>query len=163
MSLTRKIRIFLLAFLLSGPLFVQADEDEPAYLQTPLMDGQEFDLEKHRGKVVMVNFWATWCPACRADFPVWQRVYDGYKGRDFEIVAVSIDREEEPIHKFLKKHAYTVPVGWRFDEREDDGFPKIRNTPTTYFIGRDGKVAMLRVGRIKEAELRQTVEDLLQK
>lgn len=161
MGLTRKIRILLLALLLSGPLVVQAVEDEPAYLQTPLMNGQEFDLEKHRGKVVMVNFWATWCPACRADFPVWQRVYDGYKGRDFEMVAVSIDREEEPIREFLKKYAYTVPVGWRFDEREDDGFPKIRGTPTTYFIGRDGKVATQRVGRIDEAELRRTVEGLL--
>jgi thiol-disulfide isomerase/thioredoxin len=162
MRLTRDIRVFLLAALLSVPLVAQAVQGEPAYLQAVLMNGEEFDLEKHRGKVVMVNFWATWCPACRADFPVWQRVYDGYRGRDFEMVAVSIDREDDPIHKFLKKHAYTVPVGWRFDEREDDSFPKIRNTPTTYFIGRDGKVAMLRVGRMKEAELRRTVEGLLQ-
>ena len=162
MRLTRDIRVFVLAVLLSVPIFSQAVQGEPAYLQVVLMNGEDFDLAKHRGKVVMVNFWATWCPACRAEFSVWQRVYDGYRGRDFEMVAVSIDRNEYPIHKFMKKHSYTVPVGWRFDEREDDGFPRIRNTPTTYFIGRDGNVAMLRVGRINEAEIRRAVEGLLQ-
>ena len=58
--------------------------------------------------------------------------------------------------------SYTVPVARSFDEREDDGFPIIRNTPTTFFIGRDGNVAMLRVGRINEAEIRRAVEGLLQ-
>ena len=161
MRLTREIRGLLLAVLLTVPALAHSVQGEPAYLEAVLMNGEEFNLEKHRGKVVMVSFWATWCPVCRADFPAWQRVYDGYRGRDFEMVAVSIDRDQEPIHEFLEEHSYTVPVGWRFDDREDDGFPKIRNTPTTYFIGRDGKVAMLRVGRIKEAELRRTVEGLL--
>jgi len=160
MSLSAKIGVVILAVLLGVPA-VQAAEDEPEYLQAVLMDGEEFDLAKHRGKVVMVNFWATWCPACRADFPIWQKVYDGYQDRDFEMIAVSIDREDDPIHRFLKKEGYTVPVGWRFDDREDDSFPRIRKTPTTYFIGRDGKVALMRIGRIRETELRRTVDGLL--
>ncbi len=162
MRLTRYIQALLLAIFLSVPIFAQADQGDPAYLQAVLMSGEEFNLEKHRGKVVVVNFWATWCPACRAEFPTWQRVYDRYRGRDFEMIAVSIDRRENDLHKFMRKYSYSVPIGWRFDEREDDGFPKIRNTPTTFFIGRDGKVAMKQVGRMGERKLRRTVEDLLQ-
>ena len=161
----RRMRIIyalLFTVLFAVPNMVQAVQGEPAFLQTVLMNGQEFDLEKHRGKVVMVNFWATWCPACRADFPVWQRVYDSYRGGDFEMIAVSIDRDKDALHPFLKKYAYTVPVSWRFDGREKDAFPKLRNTPTAYFIDRDGKVAGSRIGRIEEAELRSTVEGLLQ-
>ncbi len=162
MNLKGRLRAFSLAVLVSFPFVAGAAQGEAAYLQGMLLNGEEFDLAKHRGKVVMVNFWATWCPICRANFPVWQRVYEGYRGRDFEMVAVSIDRDRESIDKFLQMHAYTVPVVWRFDAREDDLFPKIRNTPTTFFISRDGQVAMLRVGHISEAELRATVEDLLQ-
>lgn len=151
----------IFAVLLSVPALAQANEGEPAYLKAALLNGGDFDLSQHRGKIVMINFWATWCPACRAEFPGWQRVYKDYKGRDFEMIAVSIDRKQDVIRKFLKKTGYTVPVGWRFDPNEDDSFSKITKTPTTYFIGRDGKVAKLRVGRMSEAELRKTIEGLL--
>jgi len=162
MTLTRNIQALLLAVLLGVSIFAQADPGEPAYLKAVLMSGEQFDLQAHRGKVVVVNFWATWCPSCRAEFPTWQRVYDDYRGRDFEMVAVSIDRNKTDLDKFLKKNSYTVPIGWRFDEREDDGFPKIRKTPTTYFIGRDGNVAMQQLGPMGERRLRSTLEGLLE-
>ena len=59
MRLTRDIQAVLLAIFLSVPIFAQSDQGDPAYLQAVLMSGEEFDLEKHRGKVVVVNFWAT--------------------------------------------------------------------------------------------------------
>jgi len=162
MRLTRDIPALLLAAFLSVSIFAQADQGEPAHLKAILLNGEVFDLEKHRGKVVVVNFWATWCPACRAEFPGWQRVYDEYKDRDFEMIAVSIDRNKKDLDKFMKKTSYTIPIGWRFDEREDDGFPKIRKTPTTYFIGRDGNVALEQIGPMGERKLRRTLDGLLQ-
>ena len=63
----------------------------------------------------------------------------------------------------LGKIPYTVPVAWRFDTREKDSFAAIRRTPTTYFIGRDGKVAERRLGRISKSELDETIEAMLQR
>ncbi len=139
-----------------------AAEDTPARLTGVTAAGAPFDLAQHRGKVVMVNFWATWCPACRADWPVWQETYERYRGGDFEMVAVSIDRDQAAVTRFLDTHPYTVPVVLRFDSREKDGFPGIRKTPTTYFIGKDGRIAEVRLGRISPDQLTETIEALLQ-
>ena len=127
-----------------------------------LTGGAPFDLARYRGKVVMVNFWATWCPACRADFPVWQEAYEWFQDAGFEIVAVSIDRDQAVLQQFLDKHPYTIPVVWRFDPRATDSFPNISGTPTTFLIGRDGEVVSVRRGRYDLYELTQTIEALLQ-
>ena len=152
----------IVAMLLLGVALSHAAEDDAARLSGYLTDGTPFDLADQRGKVVMVNFWATWCPACRADWPVWQQVYERYQDRDFEMVAVSIDRDQKALTRFLDRYPYTVPVVWRFDSREKDGFSAIRKTPTTYFIGKDGRVAEVRLGRMSAEQLTATIEGLLQ-
>lgn len=162
MVLRRQLGKFLLAALLGVATVGYAADKAPAGLSGVLIEGAPFDLAQHRGKVVMVNFWATWCPACRADFPVWQQVYERFGGNDFEMVAVSIDRDHGAVKRFLNNHPYTVPVVWRFDSSQKDTFPRIRKTPTTYFIGRDGNVAGVRLGRVTEEQLIQTIEALLQ-
>ena len=162
MKLTRDFRALLLVVLLGVPAFAQADQEEDVYLRAVLMNGEQFNLQQQRGKVVMINFWATWCPNCRAEFPIWQRVYDDYRNRDFVMIAVSIDRNKKDLDKFLKKNPYTVPIAWRFDQRGDDTFPKVRATPTTYFIGRNGEVALEQLGPMGDAKLRSTLEGLLE-
>ena len=154
---TRHTKIWLVILLTVANV-----SEAPAQLRGTLVDGAPFDLAQYRGKVVMVNFWATWCPACRADYPVWQEAYEWYEGADFEMVAVSIDRDQAALQKFLDKHPYTIPVVWRFDPDEDDTFPKIRGTPTTFFVGRDGGIVLARQGRFELYELTQTIEALLQ-
>jgi thiol-disulfide isomerase/thioredoxin len=158
----RFVHAVFLAMLLGVAALSHAAGDGGTRLSGFLTDGTPFDLVDQRGKVVMVNFWATWCPACRADWPVWQEVYERYQGSDFEMVAVSIDRDKKALDRFLERYTYTVPVVWRFDSREKDGFPAIRKTPTTYFIGRDGQIAGVRLGRISPHRLTETIEALLQ-
>ena len=160
-SVTRHIKICLVILLTAASLSHAADKP-PVQLRGPLVDGAPFDLSHYRGKVVMVNFWATWCPACRADYPVWQEAYEWYEGADFEMVAVSIDRDQAELKTFLDKHPYTIPVLWRFDSRETDTFPKISGTPTTFFIDRNGDVVSMRQGRFELYELTQTIDALLQ-
>ena len=152
-----------MALLLSVAAMSHAAQDNAPHLRGFLTDGTPFDLADQRGKVVMVNFWATWCPACRADWPVWQQVYERYRDRDFAMVAVSIDRDQDALTRFLEANPYTVPVVWRFDSREKDGFSAIRKTPTTYFIGKDGQVAQVRLGRISPEQLSETIDALLQR
>jgi len=155
------IQLWLLAMLCAATLG-HAGGNVPVQLRGELVNGAPFDLEQYRGKVVMVNFWATWCPVCRADYPSWQEVYEWYQGSEFEMVAVSIDRDPTALQEFLEKHDYTVPVLWRFGRNENDTFPKIQGTPTTFFIGRDGKVAASRQGRIDLYDMTKTIDALLQ-
>lgn len=160
-EMIKKIRFLVLLVALCCSAVAMAVSDEPESLQGFLTDGTPFDLTQHRGNLVMVPFWATWCPACRAEFPMWQKMYERYRGKGFELVAVSIDRSEEDLGRFQRAHEYTVPMLWRFDERETDSFPSIRRTPTVYFIGPDGTVALIHIGRMSEQQLTENIEVLL--
>ena len=77
----------------------------------PDLNGREVSLAGHRGKVVLVNIWATWCPPCRQEMPSMQRLYEKFKGENFEILAVSIDSEgREAVAPFMRKMNLTFPA-----------------------------------------------------
>jgi peroxiredoxin len=75
------------------------------------LNGVKVSLAAYRGKVVMVNIWATWCPPCRQEMPSMQRLYEKFKGENFEILAVSIDSEgREAVAPFMRKMNLTFPA-----------------------------------------------------
>ena len=155
--------VALLVTLTAMPILVQAASEigDQANLKAVLLNGEKVNIENWKGKVVMVNFWATWCPVCRTEMPGWQRFYDANRARGFEMVALSVDDGEEVVRAFMAEKKYRFPVGWRFDKAEDDDFPTIRGTPTTFFVDRQGRVAVKQVGRMPDEFLRQTVDSLL--
>ena len=157
------VRAALLVILTAVPALVQAASDigDKAKLEAVLLNGEKVDLEKWKGKVVMVSFWATWCPVCRSEMPGWQKFYEANRGKGFEMVAMSVDDGEDEVRAFMAEKKYRFPIGWRFDKVEDDDFSTIRGTPTTFFVDRQGRVALKQVGRMSEEFLRQTVNKLL--
>lgn len=77
----------------------------------PGLDGKKVSLSDHKGKVVLVNIWATWCPPCVAEMPSMEKLYQKFKGQDFEILAVSIDASGiEAVAPFMKKLNLTFPA-----------------------------------------------------
>ena len=77
----------------------------------PTLRGDYLKLSDYRGKVVFLNIWATWCPPCRDEMPSMESLYQKLKGRDFELLAVSIDREgEKVVRPFAAKYGLTFPV-----------------------------------------------------
>ena len=155
--------VLWLALLVLGSfaLSVRADVGDAAKLKTVLLDGKPVALEQLKGKVVMVNFWATWCPTCKADMPQWQKFYDTYKDKGFELIAVSIDDDEKELRTVSKQRGYTFPVAWRYDDKTDDNFGDIIGTPTLYIVDKTGKVAWMKRGRVTYAQLQEIVEPLL--
>ena len=153
----------ILVTLTAVPALGQAASEvgDQAKLEAVLLNGEKVNLEKWKGKVVMINFWATWCPVCRAEMPGWQKFYEANKAKGFEMIALSVDDGEEEVRAFAAEKKYRFPIGWRFDKAEDDDFPTVRGTPTTYIVDRQGKVALKQVGRMPEGSLRQTLESLL--
>jgi thiol-disulfide isomerase/thioredoxin len=135
---------------------------DQAKLKTVLLDGKPLVLDQLRGKVVMVNFWATWCGVCRAEMPGWQKFYEANKDRGFELIAMSIDEDQAELEKHVATHTnFTFPIAWRWDDATDDNFGDVIGTPTLYILDKSGKVAWTKRGRVTPEQLAAVVEPLL--
>ncbi|MBT8305693.1 MAG: TlpA family protein disulfide reductase [Maribacter sp.] len=105
-------------------------------------DGKEFNFEMTKGKVVLVNFWATWCPPCVAEMPSLQNLYNDYFDK-VEFMFVAQDKVEK-VSAFIAKKGYTLPVYYSRTEA-----PKLltsKTIPTTYVINREGKIIVAETG-----------------
>lgn len=154
--------LLILTALAGAPVLAGAASEigDRAKLEAVQINGQKMDIEQWKGKVVMVNFWATWCAVCQTEMPGWQKFYEANRAKGFEMIALSVDDGVEEVQAFMAKKPYRFPVAWRFDKQEDDDFPTVRSTPTTYFVDKHGKVALQHIGRMSEEFLTQTFESL---
>lgn len=162
-GVTDKMRVGLIALLAAASLMLpaRADVGDAAKLKTVLLDGKPLSLDQLRGKVVMVNFWATWCPTCRVEMPQWQKFYNAYKDKGFELIALSIDDDEKLLRQVSKERGFSFPIAWRWDDKTDDNFGDIIGTPTLFVIDRSGKVAWMKRGRVSYAQLQEVIDPLL--
>ena len=105
------------------------------------LDGQNHSLKQYAGKIVLVNFWATWCQPCIREMPSIERLYQKYKARGFEIVAISLDQgNEQEVREFVAKYKLTFPIVLD-PEHKAKALYKVRGLPTTYLVDRKGQVA----------------------
>jgi peroxiredoxin len=114
------------------------------------IDGRELTLSKLRGKVVLLNFWATWCPPCRSEMPLFQKVYQKYKDRGFEIIGISTDASQGQVQKFIKEYGLTFPI--IMDDQNLTAKFNVSGLPTSFLIDRDGRVIKVRLGEYEEIE-----------
>jgi thiol-disulfide isomerase/thioredoxin len=125
-------------------------------------EGTKFELTQYKGKVVVVDFWATWCPPCRALLPELKETYAKFHAKGLEIVGVDLDRELSALTEYLDQEKIEW-VNLLPEEKEGQlTYPMadkyaIRGIPTTFVIGRDGKIAMVNHGE----DLAPTIEKLL--
>jgi len=139
--------------------------DEPTQipyfgLKTP--SGASLTTTDFTGKLVMLNFWATWCPPCREEMPSMQTLYDKYKDKGFSIFAISVKEDLNTVNSFLKKTPYTFPIALDPDGAISDQFVG-RGIPTTYFMDKKGRIVAGVVGGTKwdTPEVFKAIETLL--
>ncbi len=103
------------------------------------LDGETFDLSKHRGKVVLVNYWATWCAPCRKEMPALDAFYRRYRGEGLELIGISVDfrRDFDKVRKAVVPVAYPTALS---SEITDNGFGPPEGVPVTYVIDAEGVV-----------------------
>jgi thiol-disulfide isomerase/thioredoxin len=143
------------------------DRSEPGPefdLKGPGLDGKPIDVADYRGKIVLVDFWATWCLPCVQELPNVQEAYKKYHPGGFEVVGVSLDNDRADLEEFLKRR----PLPWRQVFIDRSGWVEGRNPlavrygvdaiPATFLLDREGRV----VARgLRGAELGRAVERLL--
>lgn len=126
------------------------------------LDGESIKLSDLRGKAVLVNLWASWCPPCRAEMPAMQRVYSEYRDKGLEILAVNATNQDQlsSATAFVEEMGLTFPILLDTDG-EASRLYRLGSLPTSFFIGRDGKIEDVVVGGpMSEALLRIRVEQL---
>ena len=101
------------------------------------LSGNKVHLEDYRGKVIFLNFWTTWCPACLVEMPSMEKLYRGFKNKDFIILAVDMQEDSETVRKFKAKFKLSFPI-----LLDTDGvvasYYGVKAIPATYFIDRMG-------------------------
>ncbi len=116
---------------------------EPRDFSLPFLDGKNVSLSSYRGKVVLLNFWATWCPPCRAEMPSMETLYRRFNNQGLEILAVDVGEDTLMVQRFIRSGGYTFPVMLDNDNKVSSVYG-IEAIPTTYIIDREGKI----IGRV---------------
>ena len=111
----------------------------------PRLDGGETSLSSRQGSVVLLNFWATWCPPCREELPSMVRLQEELGGEEFTILAVSLREERELVASFLEENGFALPV--LLDATGQVGTQYgVRGIPTSYVLDKEGRVLGMLVG-----------------
>lgn len=126
------------------------------------LDGQNLSLSDYRGKVVMLNFWATWCIPCRTEMPSMERLYARYGGSSFEILAISGGEDESAVRPFVDDFKLNFPIALDSPMDIYNAY-KVTAIPSTYLVNRDGVITHRFFGAVEwdEEEYRQLVAKLI--
>lgn len=161
----------LLVVLAQGSLFLASVAGPPVASEVsrpvapdfiaPSFAGGDLTLSDFRGKPVVLNFWASWCPPCRAEASDLQRVSQAYRSRDVVFVGVNVQDSEPDARVYLRDFGVTYP-NVRDTTDEISVAYGTTGLPTTFFVDREGHVGDLWVGPLTEQQLVARVEELLQ-
>jgi thiol-disulfide isomerase/thioredoxin len=125
--------------------------------------GKPYSLAQDKGKVVLLDVWATWCEPCRDALPVYQDLQKQYGAKGFVVETINIDEDPHQIDAFLKETKISLPIlldpGGNFSQ----DVLHVTRMPTTFFIGRDGEIRSVREGFAEEflAKYQSEIETLL--
>jgi cytochrome c biogenesis protein CcmG/thiol:disulfide interchange protein DsbE len=141
-----------------GEVEVQQSPARPFNLD--LFEGGTLTLEQLEGKIVMVDFWASWCPPCRQEAPVLAQVYREYEERGVEFVGVDIWDNRDGALDYVTRYGITYPNG--LDEKGTIAIDYgVRGIPEKYFINRNRVLVRKFVGPMDEAKLKQVLDEML--
>ena len=124
-------------------------------------EGRRYTNLEIEGKVVLLNFWATWCGPCRTEMPWFVEFQNRYEDRGFTVLAVSMDREGwEVVQPFVEEHGLDFPV-FVADSDFGDAFGGVNVLPTTFIVDRTGKITARHRGLIGKSDYEKEIEALL--
>lgn len=160
------LALFALSFALVPPPLPAASPVGPGQpapaVNLEAADGRPVSLAALRGQVVLVDFWASWCGPCAAAFPAYEDLFQQYRDRGFDVVAINLDEKRADADRFLadRPHAMTIAFDPKGKSAASFG---LQGMPTSFLIGRDGRVRFVHIGYSSGAadSYRREIEQLL--
>jgi thiol-disulfide isomerase/thioredoxin len=139
------VLLMVIGFLPGSAYSVEVGQMAPNFSVQNLLDGKHVSLEQLKGKVVYLDFWASWCPPCLKSFPFMEQLKQKYSKRGLVVIAISLDENFEDAWVFLNQtqasfviaHNIRGDIATRYD---------VQAMPSTYLIGRDGKIKLRHLG-----------------
>lgn len=143
--LTAAVALALIAFVAPAALALEEGDRAPAF-SLPALDGQgEVSLDQYKGKVIWLDFWASWCPPCLTSLPEIDEMRKQMPASKFQVVAINIDEQPKKALRFLSKQ----PVGYPSASDPDGSLPEVfglETMPTSYLIDQKGVIRMVHKG-----------------
>jgi len=135
----------------------------PPAFSLPSGDGKEISLKDYSGKIIMVDFWASWCPPCRKELPILQKIYDEYSEKDVVLIGINCDEDMRTGQGFVKDNNISFPMGYDTEGIVNQKY-RVTAFPTLFIIGKSGKVERVHIGVPTDVEntLRLELDSLLE-
>ncbi|MFA5243181.1 MAG: TlpA disulfide reductase family protein [Sulfuricella sp.] len=155
------ITISILALLAWLALTLTQKPAAPSLSLTTL-EGQQISLDSLRGKVVLVNFWATSCPGCIKEMPQLVETWRQYNKRGLEVIAVAMSYDPpEYVRNYTRRNALPFSIVLDTDGKAAHAFNQVKLTPTTFLIGKDGHILQQTLGELDFVKLHALLEQQL--
>lgn len=123
------------------------------------LNGNEVTLSDLKGKKVFLNFWATWCPPCKAEMPDLEKLYNETKSSDLVILAVNIGEDKGTVKTFIEKNGYNFKILLDTDQEVSQKF-NISSMPTSFFIDKEGFIRATHIGAMNLEQMKSYVQIL---
>ena len=121
------------------------------------LDGKSQSLSQYRGKIVLVNFWATWCKSCTTEMPAMQASFDKLRGKGFVVLAINELEDDAKVREHIKQYGYTYPVLMDRDNKVANQFG-VFGLPVSVFIDQEGRVQeYIKGGLLTEQKIDETI------
>ena len=165
-TMKSKLTLIVMLFFFCSILSAQYDlatttiikvGDVMPVFNTTSLSGNSFSSDVLKGKVVLINFWATWCPPCKAELPLLQKnIYDKIKDDNFTVLCISRSEKEDVVKKFIEQFKYTFPVYLDTKSKTYNLFAS-KYIPRNFVVGKDGKVKWASTG-FKESGFNEMIK-----
>jgi thiol-disulfide isomerase/thioredoxin len=151
-----------LGLISNSALAINAGDNAPSFKLPRLEAKGNIQLKSYRGKVVYVDFWASWCGPCRQSLPALNKIYKQLRKKGFEVIAINLDEEKSDAMAFLKQFPVAYPTARDVKGSTPDKYG-LQGMPTAYLIDRKGKVRLVHEGfkKTDTLEIRKTIAALL--
>jgi cytochrome c biogenesis protein CcmG, thiol:disulfide interchange protein DsbE len=126
----------------------------------PDLTGRKLDLSSYRGKVVLLDFWATWCDPCRDEIPHFVELQNRYGGQGLQIIGVSMDDGPEPVRDFYQRFKMNYPVAMG-NAKTGELYGGVLGLPIAFLIGRDGRITAKHIGATDISVFEKEIATLL--
>jgi peroxiredoxin len=124
------------------------------------LNGKTVQLSKYRGKIVLLNFWATWCGPCREEMPAFSKWQVDYTSKGLQVIGLSMDDDADSVKQFLVKHPVSYPIVMA-DAKFADNFGSVLGLPLSYLIDAQGRIVARFQGETQVAKIQAKVKELV--